>query len=125
LHPVQTSDEANEPKALDLMHRLNIAIHMASALDYLHHDCQMPIIHCDLKPSNILLDTNMTAHVGDFGLARFHSEASNQTSSVGLKGTIGYAAPGNVHSFSLFTGCEISFRRDGFRMLRNAPCFES
>jgi serine/threonine protein kinase len=114
LHPVQTSDEANGPKALDLMHRLNIAIHMASALNYLHHDCQMPIIHCDLKPSNILLDTNMTAHVGDFGLARFHSEASNQTNSVGLKGTIGYAAPGNIHSFSLFTGCEISFLRDRF-----------
>ncbi|KAK4596308.1 hypothetical protein RGQ29_014371 [Quercus rubra] len=68
---------------LTLTQRLNIAIDVASALDYLHHDCDPPVVHCDLKPGNVLLDEDMTAHVGDFGLA----------STIGLKGSIGYIAP--------------------------------
>ena len=67
-------------------------------LDYLHHFGSKPIVHCDLKPSNILLDHEMTAHVDDFGLATFLLEAtfdsySNQSSSVGVRGSIGYATP--------------------------------
>ncbi|XP_058109079.1 probable LRR receptor-like serine/threonine-protein kinase At3g47570 [Magnolia sinica] len=77
---------------LKFIQRLNIAIDVASALDYLHNDCETSIIHRDLKPSNILLDDDMTARVGDFGLARFLSEVA-QTSSVGMKGSIGYIAP--------------------------------
>ncbi|KAH9768487.1 Integrase catalytic domain-containing protein [Citrus sinensis] len=73
--------------------RLNIAIDVASALDYLHHDCQPITSHCDLKPSNILLDEEMVSHVGDFGLARFLPPTHVQTSSIGVKGSIGYIAP--------------------------------
>ncbi|KAL7215798.1 hypothetical protein ACSBR1_027863 [Camellia fascicularis] len=77
--------------------RLNIAIDIASALDYLHNHCSEPIVHCDLKPSNVLLDDEMIAHIGDFGLARFLLEANydcsaNQSSSVGIRGSVGYAA---------------------------------
>ncbi|CAN1143749.1 Receptor kinase-like protein Xa21 [Linum perenne] len=53
------------------------------------------VVHCDLKPSNVLLDEDMVAHVGDFGLARFLSTVANPSSStIGIKGTIGYAPPG-------------------------------
>ncbi|XP_058073010.1 probable LRR receptor-like serine/threonine-protein kinase At3g47570 [Magnolia sinica] len=77
---------------LTFIQRLNIALDVASALDYLHHHCQTPIVHHDLKPSNILLDDDMIAHVGDFGLARFLSKVA-QNISLGVKGSIGYIAP--------------------------------
>lgn len=100
LHPVSRVDDVNNDlRILSLLQRLNIAIDVASAVDYLHHHFHNPIVHCDLKPSNVLLHNDLNAHVGDFGLARFIPEASirshlNQSSSVGLKGTVGYAAPG-------------------------------
>lgn len=96
LHPRE--NEQLERKKLNLMERLNIAIDVASALDYLHHYGEIPIVHCDLKPSNVLLDNDMTAHVSDFGLARFlrnvvSKSSQHPTSSIGLKGTIGYVPP--------------------------------
>ena len=85
---------------LTLMQRLNIAVDVADAIDYLHNNCQPPIIHCDLKPSNILLDQDLVAHVGDFGLAKIFpdsasEQAINSKSTIGIRGTIGYVAPGN------------------------------
>jgi hypothetical protein len=75
----QPTIEDGEQKALDMDLRLRIAIDVASALQYLHQSKPLPIIHCDLKPSNVLLDGDMDAHVGDFGLARFlHQDADNQ-----------------------------------------------
>ncbi|XXG71829.1 hypothetical protein AAC387_Pa07g1063 [Persea americana] len=96
LHP--SMDEQNQSKNLTLIQRFNIAVDVASALNYLHNSCEKSIVHCDLKPSNILLDDDMNAHVGDFGLARFLSEATSScskshTNSPSIKGTIGYLAP--------------------------------
>ncbi|KAL7182353.1 hypothetical protein ACSBR1_041122 [Camellia fascicularis] len=54
LHPSLL--EQHEPKNLNFVQRLNIAIDVACALDYLHNHCEMAFVHCDLKPSNILLD---------------------------------------------------------------------
>ncbi|KAH9768485.1 Integrase catalytic domain-containing protein [Citrus sinensis] len=94
LYPVNREDEIDKaPRNLNFFQRLNIAIDVASALDYLHHDCQPITSHCDLKPSNILLDEEMVSHVGDFGLARFLPPTHVQTSSIGVKGSIGYIAP--------------------------------
>ncbi|KAG5551670.1 hypothetical protein RHGRI_009925 [Rhododendron griersonianum] len=96
LHPIpEANNGEREFVGLDLLQRVDIAIDVACALDYLHHQCEMPIIHRDLKPSNILLDGDMVAHVGDFGLARFRAELTtpSTSSSSTIKGTIGYAAP--------------------------------
>ena len=100
--PIEANGISNgEPKILNFRQRLNVAIDVVSALDYLHHHCEVPAVHCDLKPSNILLDHDMVAHVGDFGLARFFPKSmnnfsGNSTSTLGLKGTVGYAAPGKL-----------------------------
>jgi Leucine-rich repeat (LRR) protein len=68
---LETDNGHVEIRNLSLLQRTNIAIDVACALDYLHHHCPMPVVHCDLKPSNILFDCDMIAHVGDFGLAKF------------------------------------------------------
>nr|ABG68033.1 receptor kinase 2 [Triticum aestivum] len=94
LHP-STEGEFQTPS---LMQRLNIALDVAQALEYLHHHIDPPIVHCDVKPSNILLDDNMVAHLGDFGLAKIikaeeSQQIADQSCLVGIKGTIGYLAP--------------------------------
>ena len=87
--------EDGEHKALDFIGRLHIAIDVAYSLDYLHQYKPTPIIHCDLKPSNILLDSDMVARVGDFGLARFlHQDTYRSSGWASMRGSIGYAAPG-------------------------------
>ncbi|ONK59353.1 uncharacterized protein A4U43_C08F5570 [Asparagus officinalis] len=83
---------------LGFTQRLNIGIDVASAVEYLHHNGDTPIVHCDLKPSNVLLDNDMNARVTDFGLARFLNgnkgvKDQDASFSVGIKGSIGYIAP--------------------------------
>ncbi|KAJ9168686.1 hypothetical protein P3X46_020182 [Hevea brasiliensis] len=77
---------------LDILQRLNIMIDVASALEYLHHGYIMPVVHCDLKPSNVLLNEDMVAHVGDFGIAKLLGEGDSMTQTMTLA-TIGYMAP--------------------------------
>jgi len=73
------------------------------ALDYLHNHCHPPIIHCDIKPSNILLAEDMSAQVGDFGLSRILAECASQTiqNSNSMFGIRGSVAPGNSNYFIL------------------------
>ncbi|XBI95380.1 hypothetical protein VPH35_031864 [Triticum aestivum] len=94
LHP--TTDE--QWHKLSIVQLLNIAVDVADALDYLHNNSRPSVIHCDLKPSNILLGSDWTAKVADFGLSKLVGEytgisAFNSGSSVGIRGTTGYIAP--------------------------------
>uniref|UniRef100_A0A0E0F6S4 non-specific serine/threonine protein kinase n=1 Tax=Oryza meridionalis TaxID=40149 RepID=A0A0E0F6S4_9ORYZ len=95
LHP--DKDDQIDHKYLNLLERVGILLDVANALDYLHCHGPTPVVHCDLKPSNVLLDAEMVAHLGDFGLAKILVEGNSllqqSTSSMGFRGTIGYAPP--------------------------------
>ncbi|VAH41263.1 unnamed protein product [Triticum turgidum subsp. durum] len=81
-------------RVLSFGQRICIATDVASALDYVHNQLTPPLIHCDLKPHNVLLDDNMTARLSDFGSAKFLLPGQViRKSLVDVGGTIGYIAP--------------------------------
>ncbi|XP_031100281.1 G-type lectin S-receptor-like serine/threonine-protein kinase RLK1 [Ipomoea triloba] len=72
--------------------RTKIALGIAHGLTYLHEECSTQIIHCDIKPQNILLDDYYTARISDFGLAKLLMMNQSRTNTY-IRGTIGYFAP--------------------------------
>ncbi|PKI50097.1 hypothetical protein CRG98_029535 [Punica granatum] len=107
------SEEGRECK-LTLKERISILLDIAKGLEYLHERCSVQILHCDLKPQNLLLDREMVAHVADFGIGKLVEEdkTSGSNSSTGfLRGTFGYMPPeygqgivspkGDVYSFGV------------------------
>ncbi|KAH7285758.1 hypothetical protein KP509_33G044300 [Ceratopteris richardii] len=79
-------------KLLDWNTRYKVALGTAKGLAYLHTDCRGKIIHCDIKPQNILLDEDFTAKVSDFGLAKLLTKQESQVFTK-MRGTRGYLAP--------------------------------
>ncbi|KAK8696904.1 hypothetical protein V6N13_113075 [Hibiscus sabdariffa] len=83
----------NHPRgclAWDLRYR--VAIDVAKALSYLHHDCRSRVLHLDVKPENILLDENYRAIVADFGLSKLMGKDESRVITT-IRGTRGYLAP--------------------------------
>ncbi|CAN6694895.1 unnamed protein product [Malus baccata var. baccata] len=98
-------------RSMNILQRLDVMKDVALALEYLHHGYSVPIVHCDVKPSNILLDDDMVAHVADFGIARLIGGGDSMTETMTLA-TVGYMAPefgmegsistrGDVYSFGI------------------------
>ncbi|XP_038997878.1 probable receptor-like serine/threonine-protein kinase At5g57670 isoform X2 [Hibiscus syriacus] len=73
--------------------RYKVAVGLAEALDYLHNGCEPPVIHRDVKSSNILLSNNFEPQLSDFGLASRISSSASHTTSMDVAGTFGYLAP--------------------------------
>ncbi|KAK4587257.1 hypothetical protein RGQ29_024106 [Quercus rubra] len=72
--------------------RAQIALGIGRGLLYLHEECETQIIHCDIKPQNVLLDNNNTAKIADFGLAKLLMPNQTRTNT-NVRGTMGYIAP--------------------------------
>ncbi|GAB2222609.1 hypothetical protein Droror1_Dr00016728 [Drosera rotundifolia] len=72
--------------------RVQIAIGTARGINYLHEECSSQIIHCDIKPQNVLLDDSYTARISDFGLAKL-LRADQTRTMTSIRGTKGYVAP--------------------------------
>uniref|UniRef100_A0ACD5Y9E6 Uncharacterized protein n=1 Tax=Avena sativa TaxID=4498 RepID=A0ACD5Y9E6_AVESA len=111
---------AGPPDELSLVQRVNICSDIAEGVAYLHHHSPVKVIHCDLKPSNVLINDDMTALVSDFGISRLVMSVGGvaNTADVGastvnmLCGSIGYIPPeygygsdpttkGDVYSFGV------------------------
>uniref|UniRef100_A0A803P3Y8 Protein kinase domain-containing protein n=1 Tax=Cannabis sativa TaxID=3483 RepID=A0A803P3Y8_CANSA len=71
----------------------DIAIGVAKGIEYLHQGCDQRILHFDIKPHNVLLDSNFKPKISDFGLAKLCSKDQSLVSMTTVRGTIGYMAP--------------------------------
>jgi len=71
----------------------DISIGIARGIAYLHHGCEIKILHFDIKPHNILLDENFIPKISDFGLAKLHPVENSIVTMTAARGTIGYMAP--------------------------------
>ncbi|CAN1232107.1 G-type lectin S-receptor-like serine/threonine-protein kinase At2g19130 [Linum perenne] len=88
-HLFKGNDDSN---ILDWKMRYNIALGTARGLAYIHEKCRECIIHCDIKPDNVLLDSEFQPKVADFGMAKLFGRDFSRVITT-LRGTIGYLAP--------------------------------
>ncbi|XP_038718723.1 putative receptor protein kinase ZmPK1 [Tripterygium wilfordii] len=81
------------PNFLGWKERFKVSIGTAKGLAYLHHECLEWVIHCDVKPENILLGSDFEPKIADFGLAKLSKRAGNKSEFSQIRGTKGYMAP--------------------------------
>uniref|UniRef100_A0A5B6YV09 Receptor-like serine/threonine-protein kinase n=1 Tax=Davidia involucrata TaxID=16924 RepID=A0A5B6YV09_DAVIN len=88
------AENLHDSNTLDWEKRFNIAVGTAKCLAYLHEECLEWVLHCDVKPHNILLDSNYQPKVADFGLSKLLNRGGDNNSSFSrIRGTRGYMAP--------------------------------
>ncbi|GAB4858806.1 hypothetical protein Ancab_010284 [Ancistrocladus abbreviatus] len=95
----------DEAKELDWSKRIKVVKGIADALSYLHHNCKPPIIHRDISSKNVLLCSELEAHVADFGTAMFLKPDSLYCPTVA--GTYGYIAPELAYTNTATEKCDI------------------
>ncbi|XP_047973657.1 G-type lectin S-receptor-like serine/threonine-protein kinase At2g19130 [Salvia hispanica] len=98
--------KADESKVLEWSTRYQIALGIARGLLYLHEKCRDCIIHCDIKPENILLDADFCPKVGDFGLAKLIGRDFSRVLTT-MRGTRGYLAPEWLSGVAITTKADV------------------
>ncbi|KAL3517186.1 hypothetical protein ACH5RR_024088 [Cinchona calisaya] len=95
-----------EGKSLSWDARFRVAIGTARGIAYLHEECRNCIIHCDIKPENILLDEDFSAKVSDFGLAKLLGRDFSRVLAT-MRGTWGYVAPEWISGVAITTKADV------------------
>ncbi|KAL5723401.1 hypothetical protein ACHQM5_006807 [Ranunculus cassubicifolius] len=91
--------------AWDMLYK--ISIETAKGISYLHEDCQEVVIHLDIKAANILLDSNFSPKLADFGCAVLFDRDKADDIDIQIRGTRGYLAPEFVRSGRATCKCDV------------------
>ncbi|XP_015865987.3 putative receptor protein kinase ZmPK1 [Ziziphus jujuba] len=102
------ASKLSNSNALDWEKRFGIALGTAKGLAYLHEECLEWVLHCDVKPQNILLDSNYRPKVADFGLSKLQDRGMpNNSSFSSIRGTRGYMAPEWVYNLPITSKVDV------------------